>query len=78
MNKIGPDYVGLLVLGVFNAAIGRQNIRTDFVYQPLVRPYIAHTALLHWFMQTVDFICIEWLFLDCTACNALAAKLAMG
>ena len=37
MNKIGADYVGLLVLGVFNAAIGRLNIRSDFVYQPLVR-----------------------------------------
>ena len=37
VNKIGADYVGLLVLGVFNAAIGRLNIRSDFVYQPLVR-----------------------------------------
>ncbi len=57
VNKIGPDYVGLLVLGVFNAAIGRQNIRTDFVYQPLVRPYIAHTTLMHW-------SCRQWTSLD--------------
>jgi len=64
VNKIGPDYVGLLVLGVFNAAIGRQNIRTDFVYQPLVRPYIAHTTLMHWFMQTVDFIGREYIGYD--------------
>ena len=37
MSKIGADYVGLLVLGVFNAAIGRQYIRSDLAYQPLVR-----------------------------------------
>ena len=33
VNKIGPDYIGLLVLGVFNAAIGRQNIRSDLQYE---------------------------------------------
>ena len=44
MSKIGADYVGLLVLGVFNAAIGRQNIRSDLVYQPLVR---ADVTSLH-------------------------------
>ncbi len=37
VSKIGADYVGLLVLGVLNAAIGRQNIRSDLVYMPLVR-----------------------------------------
>lgn len=37
MNKIGTDYIGLLVLGVFNAAIGRQNIRNDLEYQIMVR-----------------------------------------
>lgn len=36
--------MGLLVLGVFNAAIGRQNIRSDLVYDPLVR---ADVLFLH-------------------------------
>ena len=47
MNKIGPDYIGLLVLGVFNAAIGRQNIRSDFQYKAEVSASPVVTACLH-------------------------------
>ena len=46
VSKIGADYVGLLVLGVFNAAIGRQNIRSDLVYQLPVR-IGCHTVAWH-------------------------------
>ena len=37
VNKIGADYVGMVVLGTFNAAIGRQNIRPDLQYSAAVR-----------------------------------------
>ena len=47
VNKIGPDYIGLLVLGVFNAAIGRQNIRSDLHYEGQVSVSCAMTAALH-------------------------------
>ena len=47
MNKIGPDYIGLLVLGVFNAAIGRQNIRSDLQYKAQVSASSVVTAALH-------------------------------
>ena len=47
VSKIGADYVGLLVLGVFNAAIGRQNIRSDLVYQLLVRTDVIHLHGTH-------------------------------
>lgn len=33
VNKIGTDYIGLLVLGIFNAAIGCQNIRAEFQHR---------------------------------------------
>jgi hypothetical protein len=60
VNKIGTDYVGLLVLGVFNAAVGRLNIRSDFVYQPLVSgcriPRRVHSAAL----QVYHVGCIEF------------------
>ena len=36
--KVGADYVGLLVLGVFNAAIGAERIRREFKCSPEVRP----------------------------------------
>ncbi|GFH09808.1 uncharacterized protein HaLaN_05022, partial [Haematococcus lacustris] len=32
VTKIGMDYVGLLVLGVLNASIPRDNIRKDFTH----------------------------------------------
>jgi hypothetical protein len=34
--KVGTDYVGLLVLGVFNAAIGAERIRREFKCSPEV------------------------------------------
>ena len=45
MNKIGPDYIGLLVLGVFNAAIGRQNIRSDLQYKAQVNALRRDSSL---------------------------------
>jgi hypothetical protein len=36
VNKIGTDYIGLLVLGIFNAAIGHQNIRAEFQHSAMV------------------------------------------
>ena len=47
VNKIGPDYIGLLVLGVFNAAIGRQNIRSDLQYRVQVTASSSVAAALH-------------------------------
>ena len=47
VNKIGPDYIGLLVLGVFNAAIGRQNIRSDLQYKVQVSASSSVTVALH-------------------------------
>lgn len=38
MNKVDADYIGLLVLDVFNAAIGRQNIRSEYTFRNAVRP----------------------------------------
>ncbi len=38
VNKIGADYIGLLVLGIFNAAIGHQNIRAEFQHSAAVGP----------------------------------------
>ncbi len=37
MNKVDADYIGLLVLDVFNAAIGRQNIRSEYTFRSAVR-----------------------------------------
>ena len=34
--KVGVDFLGLHVLGIFNAAIGREQIRTDLVYRAQV------------------------------------------
>ena len=35
--KVGVDYIGLLVLGVFNAAVGVERIRREFKCRPEVR-----------------------------------------
>lgn len=32
MNKVEEDYLGVVVLGLFNAAIGFSDIRNDLVY----------------------------------------------
>lgn len=42
VNKIGADYIGLLILGVFNAAIGHQNIRAEFQHSAAVSLQIEH------------------------------------
>lgn len=36
VNAIGQDYIGVLVLGIFNAAIGRAQIPTHIQCRPLV------------------------------------------
>ena len=38
VNKVDADFIGLLVLGVFNAAIARQNIRPQYSFRAAVRP----------------------------------------
>ena len=40
VNKIGVDYVGLLVVGIFNAAIGHRSIRPDFQHDAQVLPFM--------------------------------------
>jgi len=42
VNKVDADFIGLLVLGVFNAAIARQNIRPQYSFRAAVR---ARSAL---------------------------------
>ncbi len=37
VNKVDADFIGLLVLGVFNAAIARQNIRPQYSFRAAVR-----------------------------------------
>ncbi len=37
VNAIGHDYIGVLVLGIFNAAIGRAQIPAHIQCRPLVR-----------------------------------------
>lgn len=32
MNKVEEDYLGVVMLGLFNAAIGFSDIRSDLVY----------------------------------------------
>lgn len=39
--KVGADYVGLLVLGVFNAAIGAQRIRREFKCSPESNSWVS-------------------------------------
>eukprot|EP00884_Botryococcus_braunii_P016950 jgi/Botrbrau1/3939/Bobra.0365s0014.1 len=43
VNKLGTDYVGLLVLGVFNVAIGRAQIREDLSYNDLEHCWESRT-----------------------------------
>ena len=38
INKVGADYLGLLVLGFINASIGAEQIRAELRPRPLVRP----------------------------------------
>lgn len=36
VNKVEKDYLGVVVLGLFNAAIGVSDIREDLYYEELV------------------------------------------
>ncbi len=40
MNKVKKDYLGVVVLGLFNAAIGIADIREDLYYDDSVRTYL--------------------------------------
>lgn len=44
VNSVDADFVGLEVLDVFNAAIGRQNIRADYTFRKAVRPAAMYAA----------------------------------
>lgn len=37
VNKVEKDYIGVIVLGIFNAAIAFSDIREDLSYQDNVR-----------------------------------------
>ena len=41
MNKIEKDYLGVVVLGLFNAASGVSDIREDLYYEETVRQFVA-------------------------------------
>lgn len=45
VSKVGPDFVALLVLNIFNAAVGRDDIRTDLQHSAEVQcaPQQHHT-----------------------------------
>lgn len=36
VHMVSHDFIGLLVLGLFNVSIGRQHIRTDLSYDAIV------------------------------------------
>ena len=36
MTKLGADFIGMVLMGSINAAVGRQNIRRDLRYQAQV------------------------------------------
>jgi DNA-directed RNA polymerase I subunit RPA43 len=42
VNKITPDHVGLLVLGVFNASIPRDSIPASYEYDPESESWTEH------------------------------------
>jgi hypothetical protein len=41
VNKVGVDYVAVLVLGAFNVSIGRECMREDLEYKEQVRCLLA-------------------------------------
>ncbi|EIE22265.1 hypothetical protein COCSUDRAFT_66534 [Coccomyxa subellipsoidea C-169] len=47
VNKIGADYIGLLVLGIFNAAIGHQNIRAEFQHSAADNSWVSRRETSH-------------------------------
>lgn len=47
VNKIGSDYIGLLILGVFNAAIGHQNIRSEFQHSATDNSWVSRKKSGH-------------------------------
>ena len=46
VNMISHDFISLLMLGLFNVSIGRQQIRADLNYEALVSNSCLH-AVLH-------------------------------
>lgn len=45
VNKIEKDYLGVVVLGLFNAAIGVSDIREDLYYEETVCQFVAFRKL---------------------------------
>ncbi|KAK9810856.1 hypothetical protein WJX73_002426 [Symbiochloris irregularis] len=45
--RVGADYLGLHILGIFNAAIGREQIRDDLRYRPQEDKWQSRTESIH-------------------------------
>ncbi|CAL8468773.1 g8314 [Coccomyxa elongata] len=56
VNKIGADYIGLLILGVFNAAIGHQNIRAEFQHSAADNSWVSRKKSGHRIEEGTDVI----------------------
>lgn len=44
VNKVGQDFLGLLILGAFNAVIKQKDMRTHFQHDKAVRPHLLLTC----------------------------------
>ncbi|KAK9914793.1 hypothetical protein WJX75_000622 [Coccomyxa subellipsoidea] len=56
VNKIGTDYIGLLVLGIFNAAIGHQNIRAEFQHSAMDNSWVSKRESSHCIKEGTNVI----------------------
>ncbi|KAK9816408.1 hypothetical protein WJX74_010482 [Apatococcus lobatus] len=52
--QVGPDYLGLHVLGIFNASIARRHIRPDFRFKPAERVCISKADPSHTIFEGTD------------------------
>ena len=52
MVKVASEYIGLLVLDTFNAAIGRQSIRGSYTFRQ-VNYFLTSLFLLSGFNKTI-------------------------
>ncbi len=60
VNKVGEDYLGLLVLGVFNASVGAKDIRHTFKRDAMVGD--MHYVCVHLVLQScarVATVCLH-------------------
>ncbi|KAK9868896.1 hypothetical protein WJX84_008253 [Apatococcus fuscideae] len=52
--QVGPDYLGLHVLGVFNASIAREHIRPDFSFKPMQKACVSKANSSHIISEGTD------------------------